>query len=262
MTPSQLAGVAPTVFCAELPAAATTKAPRSFAMSIAVCSGRGHSALTPLRETFTMRAGFGLSGTFGIGSPTAHRMPAATSAVLPPHRPMMRTGRILESGAIPIDGRFVAPRAATVPATFVPCQELTRGWQSGCSTISLGLIPSPRSLGSGSHPSPSAALHESETKSYPGSTTPPGRPRPSLRRLQPKSVCAVMPVSRTATTTGVGVAGSPSCIGAAATGQVESARLAAVNAVNDRRMTSGYVYQWPGSHRVRGPLILQVSHGT
>jgi len=69
-----------------------------------------------------------LAGTPLTVPPEAQVMASAMSEVRPPQRPSTRTGTTLAPNAVPATPVALLVTAATVPATWVPCQlELLTG---------------------------------------------------------------------------------------------------------------------------------------
>src|SRR5699024_6239031 len=78
----------------------------------------------PPRLMLMTSAGFGLSGTPSTWPPEAQVMASAMSEVVPPQWPSTRTGSTSAPSAAPAMPASVLATASTVPATWVPCQEL------------------------------------------------------------------------------------------------------------------------------------------
>ena len=106
-------------------------------------------------------AGLAFAGTPVTLPPEAQTMASAMSASEPPHLPRTRTGWILAFGATPTTP-WVSVTAATVPATWVPCQEELPGCEAPHSPAAY---QSPSSRGLESRPLPSRAAAELEMKS-------------------------------------------------------------------------------------------------
>ena len=112
-------------------------------------------------------AGKGLRGTPGTLSPAAHATASMMSESSPPHLPSARTGRILAPQSIPASHWPLLEFAAMLPATPVPCHELSpisHSRNSG-SVLSAALTQSPGSEASASRLSPSLAILGSVMKS-------------------------------------------------------------------------------------------------
>ena len=126
-----------------------------------------------------IRAGYGFDGAPSTGTPPAHSIAARMSESEPPHLPSARTGRIQPFQPSPAMPRELFASAPMIPATRVPCQELSPCWQEPNTPLdaSAAVTQSPGSEGSGSQPSPSFALPESRMKSKPGSSLPPSLAR-------------------------------------------------------------------------------------
>ncbi len=146
-----------------------------------------------------MRAGYGFVGAPSTGMPADQSIAATMSESKPPHLPRTRTGRIQPFHPRPDTPSALLLRAAMIPETRVPCQELSLAWQplSGSDEASLLVTQSPGSEASRSQLSPSFAIFRSVMKSYPGNSRPPA---PASAR----SGCSRRtPVSSTAITTPV-----------------------------------------------------------
>mgnify|MGYP006972268893 CR=1 FL=1 len=72
-----------------------------------------------------MSAGFSFAGMPATVPPDAHVMASAMSDRVPPQRPSTRTGSTVDSNARPAMPTPLLVASATVPATCVPCQELS-----------------------------------------------------------------------------------------------------------------------------------------
>ena len=108
-------------------------------------------------------AGFALAGTPLTVPPDAQTIASAMSEVYPPHLPSTRTGTTFALNAVPATPVLLLVTAATVPATWVPCQlELDAGMPA---PHSLAAYQSPSSLGLLSRPPPSRAIAASLMKS-------------------------------------------------------------------------------------------------
>src|ERR1041385_3911036 len=182
MTPLQLAGLNPDASALLLPAATTKTAPAALMSLTAVCSAVEHGP-DPPKLRFSTLAGLALAGTPVTGKPAAQRAPSRISDKDPPHLPSTRTGRILDVQLMPPTPTLLLVAAPIVPATWVPCQELSLVCPPGAGSAqpvkkpfaavpssSVAVIQSPGSEGSGSRPSPSFAERKtpglsSDTKS-------------------------------------------------------------------------------------------------
>ena len=126
--------------------------PRPTAPSIAVCIVALHEPLPPRLRLITS-AGLALAGTPLTLPPEAQTIASAISEMEPPPTPSTRTGEMRALNAVPATPLALLVSAATVPATWVPCQ------------LDWPLVESPGSLGSESRPPPSLATVVSLMKS-------------------------------------------------------------------------------------------------
>ncbi len=113
------------------------------------------------------RAGYGLAGAPSTGTPPAQSIAAMMSESVPPHLPSARTGSTQPFHVVPAIPRALFETAPTMPATRVPCHELSSGALplNGPDAASAADTQSPGSDGSASQPSPSLAFDGSRTKS-------------------------------------------------------------------------------------------------
>ena len=104
------------------------------------------------------RAGVGLVGTPGTGSPAAHRIASLMSAIEPPHLPSTRTAwtRVCQFTPATPTELLLCP-TPIVPATWLPCQ--LEGSAGSPAPHSPAATASPGSLGSASRPPPSFAVN-------------------------------------------------------------------------------------------------------
>ena len=107
-------------------------------------------------------AGLALAGTPETVPPEAQMMASAMSERDPPHLARTRTGTTLALGATPATPVALPVTAATVPATWVPCQEEL---EAAVCPHSPAAYQSPWSWALASRPFPSRAAVASETKS-------------------------------------------------------------------------------------------------
>ncbi len=107
-------------------------------------------------------AGLALAGTPETVPPEAQMMASAMSEREPPHLARTRTGTTLALGATPATPVALPVTAATVPATWVPCQEEL---EAAVCPHSPAAYQSPWSWALASRPLPSRAAVASETKS-------------------------------------------------------------------------------------------------
>ncbi len=121
ITLAQLAGNEPDTLAALLPAATTTVVPRETAPLIALCIV-DEQVPPPPSDMLMTSAALGLAGTPLTVPPEAQMMASAMSDSEPPHRPSTRTGTTLALNAVPATPVVLLVSAATVPATWVPCQ--------------------------------------------------------------------------------------------------------------------------------------------
>ena len=109
---------------------------------------------------FKTRALLGLIGVPSPkSSPAAQRMPAITSASLPPHFPKTRTGITFTPRATPAIPTLLLVAAPIRPSVCVPCHELfVTGQPASVPEAASALVmKSPGSLASASRPLPSPA---------------------------------------------------------------------------------------------------------
>src|SRR5215469_13237285 len=88
------------------------------------CQLVGHGPVAP-RLRLMILAGWGLLGTPLTATPAAQSMPERMSESEPPQTPSARTGRIWVFQVMPAMPSMLLAMAPSIPATRVPCQELT-----------------------------------------------------------------------------------------------------------------------------------------
>src|SRR6188768_4014143 len=129
--PLQLAGAKSQPSRPSLPAAAITAAPIERAELMALCMDVPQPPGLPNDMLITL-AGLAFAGVPCTGTPAAQRMASTISEVAPPHLPNTRTGNTRALCATPATPLALLVRAAMIPATCVPCQELGARSNGSC----------------------------------------------------------------------------------------------------------------------------------